>query len=159
MPEPAGGGHVLKKLPFRIAIHAFGSERGKLRVARAEVEIQPSVIVQIAEIAAHGQKDMVQMRRGGHVGESAVVVVVIKFGLCALVRQAEIIGGDIPDVLNEVTGDKNVLPPVIVVVEEPGGKAVLGFGDSRAPAHFAEPPLAGSIRPVVVKKQVGAVAN
>src|SRR2546430_359498 len=53
MPEPALEGDLLEPSPFNAAEHSVGDDRTKIRVAGAEIEIEPAIVVDVAEIAAH----------------------------------------------------------------------------------------------------------
>src|SRR5208282_3957400 len=72
MAEAACGGDILEKFPFGIAKHPLGSQHGQVRRAGSEVKIQPAVIVEVAEIASHREKDVIQVHLLGHIGEGAV---------------------------------------------------------------------------------------
>ena len=48
---------------------------------------------------------------------------IIAVGALALAGEAEVVRGDVADVVDFVAGDEDVLPAVVVVVEEPGGEA------------------------------------
>src|SRR2546427_3325138 len=95
----------------------------------------------------------------GHIGERPVMIVVIERGRSAFVWQAEIVGSDIADVLDIVTGNEKIFPTVIVEVEEPGGKAEFGFADACPGGDLAEFPMAVSIGTIVVKQLVGSAKN
>src|SRR5207245_11551615 len=86
-------------------------------------------------------------------------VVVVELRRRAFVWQAEIIGGDIADVLDIVTGNEKIFPNVIVKVEEPGGKAEFGLADTGTGPDFAKLPMTGRIRTLVVTQRVGSIEN
>src|SRR5437667_8580975 len=60
MAEPAGRAYVLESLSFVISKHPVRDQRGEARIAGAQVEIEPSVVVQIAEIGSHGEQQLIQ---------------------------------------------------------------------------------------------------
>ena len=160
--EASGRGYVLKKFALGIAEHAVGNNRRQTGIAGSEVKIEPAIIIQIAKIGAHGKEHTVQMRRLGNVGKSPIMVVVVELGAHAFVRQTKIVRCDrksIAGLLNVEPGNKNIFPTVIVVVEEPGGKTELRFSNAGAGTNFAEFPMSGSIRAIVVKELVGTAEN
>src|SRR5206468_2271382 len=128
--EASGRGYVLKKFALGIAEHAVGNNSCQTGIAGAEVEIEPAIIVQIPKIGSHGEEDTVQMCRLGNVGKSAIMIVVVEFGLRASVRQTKIVRCDIAGILNIEPANKKIFPTVIVKVEEPGGKAELRFSNA-----------------------------
>ena len=75
----------------------------------------------------------------------------------SFVRQAEKVGGNLADVAHLVTGDEQVFPTVIVIVEEPGRETKYGFTDSRLSGDVGELPVTGRVRSIVPKQFVGSV--
>ena len=58
------------RLPADVLEHAVGDQRGQVRVAGAQVQVEPAVVVEVAEVAAHGGEDHVQAGFLGHVLEA-----------------------------------------------------------------------------------------
>src|SRR5207247_3964293 len=80
------------------------------------------------------------------------------------VGQSQIVRRNIPYIGNLVAGHENVFPSVVVVVEEPAGKTVDGFGHAGRPGHIGEnPPAFGALRgitwPVVPEEPILATQH
>src|SRR5690349_16455614 len=106
--EPAGARYILKAFAAVIAKHPVWNNRRKIRISGADVEIQKTVVVEVTEVGAHPKQNMVEAGLGRHVGERAIVIVVVEpwpFGVC---RQAQIIGTDISHVIDAVTAHKEI---------------------------------------------------
>ena len=99
------------------------------------------------------------MRDIGDVSESTVMVVVVELGRRAFIWKSQIVGGNVPNILDIVTRNEKIFPAVIVEIEEPGRKAELGFGNTRAGRYFAKFPMARSIRAIIVKEFVETAEN
>jgi len=161
LAEAAGGGDVLEAAAAVVAEHAIGNEGGVIGVAGANIEIEPAVVIEIAEIAAHGVKDLVEADLFGDIGEGAVALVAEEAGAVAGVRDAEDVGSDVADILDAVAVDHEVEPAVVVVVPEPAGKTFERFGDTRLGGDIGETP-GGAGRTdvdggaVVAEEKVGA---
>src|SRR5690606_32513529 len=95
-----------------------------------DVEIQPPVIVEVAKVAPHAVNDPVQAGLLRHIGKRAITVIAVKPCPLGGVRQAEVISGDVAHVTSGVTGNENVRPAVVVVIEEPGGKTAPRWFDA-----------------------------
>src|SRR5262249_6585554 len=107
------GGDILKKFAARVAEHAIGNQHCEVRIPCGEVKMEPAVVVQVAVVAAHREQHSVEVSGGGDVGKSPVTVVVVKFCPRTAAGQSEVIRRDITDVINPVTRNKQVLPPVV----------------------------------------------
>src|SRR5262249_44867497 len=59
LPRPGGGGDLGEALAADVLEHAVGDERFQVRVARAEVEVEVAVVVEVGEVGAHGGEDLV----------------------------------------------------------------------------------------------------
>src|ERR1051326_1688339 len=93
------------------------------------------------------------MRSDRDVGEGAIAVVMVKLGLLSFIRQSKVIRRHVTHAIgNGVTRDEEVLPAIIVVIEEKCGKTQDGTVDPGLRGHVAEMPLAGGVRPVVMEK-------
>ena len=55
LPEAAGGCHVLKTQAAIVSEHPAGDQCAQIRIARPQVEVEPAVVVEIAEVGAHAQ--------------------------------------------------------------------------------------------------------
>ena len=53
MPKPARRCHILKKFPLCISEHPVRNQRGKIRITRSQIKVQPPIIVQIPKICSH----------------------------------------------------------------------------------------------------------
>src|SRR3954447_25240988 len=53
---------VLEAFSAVIAKHPVRNDRGKIRIARAEVKVQEPIIVQIAKVGSHRMKNVVKAR-------------------------------------------------------------------------------------------------
>src|SRR4051794_22473335 len=113
MAEAAGGGHVLEELAAGISEHAIWRHGAEFRVAGAEIKIEPPVIIQIAKVATHGVDDLIKVAPLCDVRERAILVVVVKAQALTRAWQIQIIRCDVPNVLNGITGDEDVLPAII----------------------------------------------
>src|SRR5262245_36901300 len=102
---------------------------------------------------------MVQMSGLGHIGKSAIMVVVVKFGLWPFVWHPQVIGRDIADILNTVTRYEEIFPAGIVIDEEPGRKAERGSSHPSPGSHFSEFPTTGSVRAIIVEQFVDIPKN
>ena len=109
-------------MPAVVAEHPVGNERGKIRVAGADVEIQPAVVVEVAKVGAHRVEQFEHARLLGDVGKGAVAVVVIQPGALTGMRQTEVVGGDVAYVLDTIATHEDVGPAVVVVVPKPAGE-------------------------------------
>src|SRR5256885_12978520 len=56
MAEPACRRHILKKLASRITKHPVGNQRAQVRITRADIKIEVTVVVQVAEIAGRSEE-------------------------------------------------------------------------------------------------------
>ena len=106
----------------------------------------------------------IRLSRGtGDIREGAIAVVAIQPGERALRWHAEVIGGDVPDVVDAVARRVEILPAVVVEIEEPGGKAEDGLLDTCLGGDVREPPMvggrAGAGGTVVVEQDVWAGAT
>src|SRR5438105_13331136 len=95
--EPAGGGDILKPFARVISKHAVGNNRLEVGIAGPKVEVQKSVIVEIPEIRAHREEDMIQAGLNRDISEGAIVVVMIKSRPFGIGGQAQVIGANISD--------------------------------------------------------------
>ena len=57
------------RLAADVLEHPVGDQRGQARVAGAEVEVEPAVVVEVGEVAAHRGEDHVEAGFRGHVLE------------------------------------------------------------------------------------------
>ncbi len=58
--EVAGRRHVLEVAAARVAEHPVGDERAHVGIAGAQVDVEPAVVVEVAEVETHAQHDPVQ---------------------------------------------------------------------------------------------------
>ena len=77
MAEAAGGGNVLEEATAGIAEHAVGHDRAERRRPRADVKIQPTVVVEVAEIATHRIEYFVNTRFRAALGKGPVAIVAV----------------------------------------------------------------------------------
>ncbi len=78
--EVGCGGDVLEGAAFGVAEEAVREEGLVGGVAGAEIDVEPAVVVEVAEVGAHGEDGAVEVGCGGDVGEGAVVVVAVEPG-------------------------------------------------------------------------------
>src|SRR5271165_6217095 len=161
MTESARGGHVLKVFTAVVAKHAIWQQRFVRRLSGAEINIKPAIVVEVAEVGAHGQNCAIEMHSLGHIRECAVVVVTVESWRRGIVRISDFECAYIADVLYGVAGDEDVRPAIIVVVEKPRCEALVLALNASLCGYVGKPPLIGVrilsvARPVVAKKMVRA---
>src|SRR5262249_4029321 len=139
--KAARGCDVLKELAFGVSKHAIGDEGSQIGIACPQIEIQEAVVVQVAEVTAHGVKKMIQAHGFGDVREGAVTIVVVKARSLGLVRQSKIVRGDVAYAFEIIPGNEQVRPTIIVVVEKPSRKALDRFGNVRGHADVDKLPV------------------
>ena len=147
MPEPARRGHVLEEGPPGVAEHQVRDEHAVVRVARAEIHVEESVVVQIPEVRPHAHHDPVEPNRARDVGERAVAVVAVQPRELPAVRLPEPLEDDVRQPSAE-PADEEVLPAVVVVVEEPGREAHRRTLHARLGRRIAKRPRAVRTRPL-----------
>jgi hypothetical protein len=74
-PSPVAVVTSWKYLPWSWRNASVGEERAVARVPVAEVEVEPAVVVEVAEVGAHHQHDALEPHLLRDVGERAVAVV------------------------------------------------------------------------------------
>src|SRR5713226_4906820 len=72
--ESAGGGDLLKELAVLVSEHAVGDQGRQGRIASAGVEVQKTVIVQVAKVRAHRADHLEEVGLARDIGEGAVLV-------------------------------------------------------------------------------------
>ena len=138
--KAAGCGDVLEEASLRVSIHPVRNHREQVRVAGAEVEVEPAVVVEVSEVATHGVEQPIQLHRSRDVLERAVAAIAIEARVGALVGQAEVIRRHIADIGDLVAGHEDVLPAIVIVIEKPAGKTVERLGDTRDSGNIGEEP-------------------
>lgn len=74
----SGGGDFLEAFPGVVSEHPVGNQRREVGVSRGEVEVEPTVVVEVSEVAAHRVADALHSGLLRHVLERAVAVVAIE---------------------------------------------------------------------------------
>src|SRR5215813_15297982 len=105
--------------------------------AGSEIKVEKAVVVQIAEVRAHRRDYAVQPDLIRHILKSALTVIVIELHRFGLRRHAQKTASDFGHRGHEA-GHKEIEPSVVVVIEEPRGKAHQGLFDVKTFAHFFE---------------------
>src|SRR6516164_5797958 len=124
MPEAAVGGYVLKISAAIVMEHSIRQQRFICRLAGAEIDVEPTVVVKVAKVRAHDEDRPVEMHLLGYVGKSSVAIVVVEAGRLCAMRQAELKCADVLHGIGVISGGKYIRPAVVVIVEEPGGETV-----------------------------------
>src|SRR5688572_17616968 len=140
MPESAGGGDILKPNSAVVAKHSVWDQRGKIGISGAQVEIEIAIIIEIAEVGAHGVQHAIKTGFLRHVLECTVAIVAIQARPFPLVRKAEIIGADIAHTLNLVSTHVQVIPAIIVIIEKPTGETFGGLSHASLAGDISEFP-------------------
>src|SRR5260221_13547988 len=138
--ESAGSGHVLEALAAIVTKHSVGNDCLEIGIAGADIKIQKPVIVQVPKVGAHRVQNVIKSGLAGNVGECAVVVVMIEARSLGVVRQTQVIGADVSDILDAVATDEKVIPAVVIVIKKPTRKTVKRFGDSGLSCDIGEFP-------------------
>src|SRR5439155_20750912 len=84
-----GHGHVGETSSADVLEHSVRHEHGVIRIARAQVEVQETVIIQIEEIGTHRSQGHVQSGGSGHILEACPLDIVIKTARLDFKRLAE----------------------------------------------------------------------
>ena len=112
MSEPARGSDVQESLPPIISQHDVGHQGMELRIASRQVNVEPAVVVDVAEVGAHGKADAVEASAFGHIAEAAIAVVVVQTRKLRPVLPAERLQGQVVDA-RTVGGDEEVEPAIV----------------------------------------------
>ncbi len=118
-----GAGDLGKAAASHVLEHPVRDEQRQVGVAGAEIEVEPTVVVKVGEVAAHGRKDHVQPGLGRAVFEAFSLIVSVqavgKAGML-LAQQAadDVFQGEV------VRSCEDVDPAVVVVVESPAWKTL-----------------------------------
>ena len=146
MSGAGGSGHVRERAALAVAEHHVGHERGIGGRARAEIEVQEAVVVEVAEVRAHGRDHALEAHRPRHVLEPAPRVAVELHAL-GLGGQAQVEARHLRDRRHEA-GHEEVEPAVVVVVPEPGREA----HDRPLHAELARALAEGAVALVVIEE-------
>ena len=138
--DVGGDGDVLEHLPPGVAEQSVRDQCAERRLAVAEIDVGPAVVVEVTEVRAHRQCHAVEPYGVRHVAERPVVVVAVQSWHLGARLQPEVHRGEIAHVGDPVAGDVQILPPVVVVVPEPGREAVRRGHDTRLARHVGELP-------------------
>lgn len=138
MAETARCGDVLKANSPVISHHDVGDERLEVRISGGQIKVEKSVIIEVAEVSTHGHIWVIDAHARCDVGERAIAVVSIKAGTDTVMISPKSIGHDVRE-LCAVSRDKQIKPPIVVVVKEPRGEAAPGrFGHTGRFRHVGE---------------------
>src|SRR5262249_27177086 len=75
--KSAGSRHFLKSVAFVVAKHPVRRKERQLWVTRANVEIRPAVVVQIAKVNAHAPHELMDADLRCHVRKCSVPIVMV----------------------------------------------------------------------------------
>src|ERR1035441_7458579 len=161
--ESARRRHILEVSALVVAEHALGQERLIKAAARAQVHIQPAVVVQIAKVGRHDGNHAVEPACLRHLAEGAVVVVVEQEGVRPLIWLAELEGAVVLVAAGSETAGEDVQPTVVVVVEKPRGKGKAHARQAGPLGHIGKVPFPGlrvlGIAWAIVAEQEGPAAH
>ena len=162
--EPTGSGYLLKDDPAVIAEHAIRQQRLVGAFAGSQVDIEPAIIVQIAEVRTHGKDGAVQTYPGADVLKSAIVPVTIKAWSFRVIAVADLEGANVLGGAERVAGDKDIRPTVVIVIKKPCSKTILLMVDTGRMSHIGELPSAGCGRScvqwtVIAKEIIGSALD
>ena len=127
---PGGTGDLGEPFAGDVLEHAIGDERGQVRVAGAQVEVEEAVVVEVAEVAPHRGEDHVQPGLLGHVLEALA-----RSGCETAGWNTGVCGWPIRPLTTSATesvvaGGEDVEPAVVVVVPGPAREALAGSVDA-----------------------------
>src|SRR5580765_1471159 len=74
MAGAGGSRYILKELAFGVAKHPLGDQCAEIGITGTAIKVQPTVIIQITIVMAHGVAEPIKVHRLGYVTESAVTV-------------------------------------------------------------------------------------
>src|SRR5438093_10338441 len=138
--DVGGDGDVLEHLPPGVAEQSVRDQCAERRLAVAEIDVGPAVVVEVTEVRAHRQCHAVEPYGVRHVAERPVVVGAVQSWHLGARLQPEVHRGAIALHGAPAPGDVRLLPPVLVVVPEPGREAVRRGHDTRLARHVGELP-------------------
>ena len=118
-----GRGDVGKKLALLIVQQDVGQHGRVAGIAGAEINVEVSVVVDVAEVCAHGHEDAIETDFGGDIAKLAVAKILVELERLGIGRKAEIAADRFID-RNVVAGHKQIGPAVIVIVEKPCGETL-----------------------------------
>ena len=117
-----GRGDVAEALAGHIPEQAIGDKGLQGGVSGAQVKVQVAVIVEVAEVRAHGGKVQVEPGLAGHVLEPPALQVAIKpIGPAAVRQAAQPLDRGLQRAI--VAGGEEIEPAVVIKIPRPAGKA------------------------------------
>ena len=135
--ESTGDGDVDELLPTSIPVHVVGHQRVDGRIAGPQVEVEPAVVVEVAEVGPHRGAREGQAELPGCVVEATLAVVPIDPDRDAALGEPQVAAGDIRNRWF-VAGDQQIDVAVVVVVPEPARKALLWSGHAELRCDIPE---------------------
>src|SRR5580704_4624105 len=144
-----GRRHVREELTFFVVQQDVGQHGSIAGIAGAEINIEITVVVDVAEVRAHGHEDAIETDFRGDIAKRAVAKIFVELERLRVRGEAEIGTHGFVD-RNVVAGHKQVGPTVIVVIEKPGGEALPRFLHSGLKRNIGK----GSVVIVVIKRIV-----
>ena len=121
-----------KRPPADILEHAVGNQGGDVRLARSQIHVEETVVVEIGEIASHRGEDQVQTGRFGHILEVLAAAIVKEPVGITSVRLTDQSLHDIAE-RAVVAGGEDVEPAVVVVIPGPAREALARTVDLHGP--------------------------
>ena len=135
-----------KRCPPRFRNMRLGDDAGETGITGSQVEVQPAVVVQVAEVGTHGLHGDSQVPLLDHVPKAASAVPLVEAGLFEIRGESETVTGLLTD-MTRITGDEQVQVAVVVVIPEPDREALLGTRH----LQLGRDVLEGSVSPVPVE--------
>ena len=155
MSKAARGGHILKSLAPVVAEHHIRDQHFVVGSSGSQIDIEKTIVVQIAKICPHWQVGMIESHRCGHIRETALSIVAVEARRNARMLLIPIVGHNVGQCAI-VGSDKQVQIAVVVIVEEPRGETGAGrFRYAELVGYVGK----GTIRIVAVESIFSRVRN
>ncbi len=100
----------------------MGNEGAVRGAAVSEIDVQKPVVIHVAKIGAHRHGDLIQAHFLRYILERSVPQVLIELQGLEIMRQPKVAAQDFVDG-KERRDCEQVGPAVVIVIENPGGKA------------------------------------
>src|SRR5580658_1792941 len=123
----AGGcGDVGEELAILIVQHNVRQHGSIAGIAGAEINVEESVVIDVAEVGAHGHEDAIESDISGDVAKLSVAKILVELERLGIGGKAEVAADRFID-RNVVAGHKQVGPAIVVIIEEPRGETLPRF--------------------------------
>src|SRR4051812_12535488 len=107
MTEPAGSSDILEAQAVRVPESAIRHQVRQIWITRAEINVQPAVVIKISKIGAHRMQHPIKAGLLRHIRECAIPFISIKARTLRVGCGAEVIRRNVADVANRITGNEN----------------------------------------------------